>query len=89
MALQIAYTSTKYGFTSDTAYAKIDSFSGSLAHGVNFYVNIYSNAQARLGGAQPIGDTFFTLPYQDNMTFAGVYQYMKTLPEFPNSIDLL
>jgi hypothetical protein len=88
MALQINFTSTKFGVTSTVAYAKIDSFSGSLAYGVNFYVNIYASAQARLDGLQPIGDTMFNVPYSDNMTFTGVYTYAKTLPEFTGAIDV-
>jgi hypothetical protein len=88
MALQISYISPDYGITALESYAKIDSFRGNINF-INFLVNYYVNQEARLEGKSPIGFFYFTMPYQDGMTYTAVYNYLKTLPEFVGSVDLI
>jgi hypothetical protein len=87
MALQIHYTSPQFGINAENAYLKIETFNGNINE-VNFYASIYATAQARFEGKNPIGSFNFTIPYQDGMTYSSVYNYVKTLPEFVNSLDV-
>lgn len=86
MALQIQYTAPEYGVTAPVAYAKIDNFRGTISI-VYFNVYIYSTQVARSEGKQPIGYFEFSVPYSDNMTYANVYSYLKTLSGFENAVD--
>jgi hypothetical protein len=87
MALQIEYTSPDYGLYAPAAYAKIETFRGNINE-VHFTVLFYATAQARFEGKNPIGGFHFSMPYQDGMTYTSVYNHLKTLPEFANSLDV-
>jgi hypothetical protein len=87
MALQINYNSDQFGILANGAYAKIDSFRGNISR-VTFDVSYYVSQEARLEGKSPIGTFIFSVPYSDSMTYASVYNYLKTLPEFSGALDV-
>ena len=87
MALQNDFVDDNKGLTIANAYVKIGNFNGNKDN-VRFDIEVFVNSQARLAGKQPIGLFMFEIPYQDSMSIASLYTYLKTLPEFANAIDV-
>lgn len=86
MAIQTTFTTEAFGITAPAAYIKIDNFRGNINE-VHFQALVYADATARANGKNPIDGVAFTMPYQDGMTYALVYGYLKTLPGFETAVD--
>jgi hypothetical protein len=87
MALQISYNAEQFGISFDRAYAKIIMFEGNINE-VTFYISLFASQEARLANKNAISSFQFSMPYQDGMTYASVYNYLKTLPEFIGAQDV-
>ena len=86
MAIQ-ASIETNYGFTSLEAYAKINSFSGNKDL-LFFDVFVYMSADARTADKPFLAQKSYELPYVDGMSISSLYDYLKTLPEYINPLDV-
>ena len=93
MALTLRIENTEVGHTFDAAYAKITSFHGMIPPDpddetvVGFYVDFYATLEARQNNSRPIHRMNFhtSLPAGDFMP--GLYNYLKSLPEFTGAED--
>jgi hypothetical protein len=93
MALKINLTSTQYGVPATQAYVRVLNFNGDKNH-MMAMVATYYNAESAAAGARPLDQK----PYQfavgqintesgDDGVLAGIYNSLKTLPEFSGAID--
>ena len=87
MALQFNYESN-HGFTFDGGYLRI-----SVLHiqdgMVNFQYHIYANEQARQNNSIPLTQKTIQKPLVNfSVSYAELYTYLKTLPEFADAQDV-
>ena len=90
MALQVSIESEQLGYVFPEAYAKISQIA---AYNNNSYITVvfYANAEARaemrmqVTSKQLITET----PALHGEIYKLAYEFLKTLPEFAGSIDLL
>ena len=89
MALQhIDLPNTPYGGTIAIAYIKILKFAGNKDK-VDFSLAVYNSETDRLNDKKPLWVDSFTLPYTDNMSLSALYDYIKTLPVYVGSTDVI
>lgn len=92
MALQLNIELNN-GITVPTSYARIKCIIISHTKRRNIEMidlEIYNNKDSYDNDKEPIMDLKFTRPYDDTMTtsFADIYTYLKTLPEFAGATDV-
>ena len=85
MALQINFN-TQYGVTAPEAYARIERFRGDKNQ-ISVEIQVFFDAAAR-ETAQPIGGIYTELDLENGATMTEMYDALKLLPEFTNSIDV-
>jgi hypothetical protein len=85
MALQKSFT-TAHGFTTESAYARITSFSGNKDT-IQVLVEVHKDAQARTDEKQPIETFSISLPLAHGATMEQMYTALKLDSNFTNAID--
>ena len=91
MALQLNITETEVGASFNSAYAKIVSFHGEnmpdFGIMVNFIVDCYASSAAREQNARPVHRMHFDIKLPEGDLMVGLYNHLKTLPEFEGAED--
>jgi len=92
MALRLSYD-TKSGFTADQAYARISKVTVLHAGKEDMVVkvDIYYDEAAYQNGDIPIESLESVKAYDagGSQSFAGLYEFFKTLPEYAGAVDVL
>jgi len=93
MAIQVNLSSTQYGMPAPEAYVRVMSFSGDKKY-MMAMVAIYYNIAYAGSGARPIDQKPYQFPTEqingaigESSILTGIYNYLKSLPEFAGSID--
>ena len=87
MALQLNYNDDSRELVVPNAYAKIGEFNGNKEM-VIFTIEIFTSISARENNKQALTSSTHRVPYSDGMSIQGLYNYLKTLPEFANAVDV-
>ena len=93
MALKINLISTQYGIPATEAYVRVMNFNGDKNH-MMAMIATYYNSESAATGARPLDQK----PYQfavgqvnteagGDGVLAGIYNCLKTLPEFSGAVD--
>jgi len=92
MALQVNLSSTQFGVPATEAYVKVMNFNGDKSH-MMVMTATYYNAASSASGARPLDQK----PYQITIgqvndastnVMSGIYNTLKTLPDFSGAIDV-
>jgi hypothetical protein len=87
MALQILHTSQQTGAESPSAYARI--INGQFNKDrISFTVGIWYDATSASNNLQPLDQLWYELPMPTTASVTGLYNYLKSLPEFTGAIDV-
>ena len=91
MALQLNITDTEVGASFNAAYAKIAHFHGenmpAVGVRVDFIVDFFASSAAREQNARPVHRMHFGISLPEGDLMVGLYNYLKTLPEFEGAED--
>jgi hypothetical protein len=91
MALQLNITDTEVGASFNAAYAKIVHFHGENMPDagvmVDFIVDCYASSAAREQNARPVHRMHFGIRLPEGDLMVGLYNHLKTLPEFEGAED--
>ena len=90
MALELSFTSQTLGYTFPAAYAKITEVAAHSSQS-RIAVAYYANIQARVEGRSQVFQSTFPVDTTQlhGEIYAKAYEYLKTLPEFAGSVDVL
>lgn len=92
MALQQSYTSPQFGFTASEAYKHITRVEIDKTGVGNCTLVTFFNAAARWDDKNPLTTVGYSFVSGDltltGNVIADVYNYLKTLPEFADAIDV-
>lgn len=92
MAIESTYIAEKYGITPTAAYTKIVKFYVENNNGLDkiiLFTNTFYDQNARTNLKEPIGINDFQMTWFDGFTFADLYDFLKTQPEFVGAIDVI
>ena len=92
MAIISEYQSEQYGISSQDAYTKLSTFYvnniPSTEKTVAIFTETWINKQARLENKKPIGNNNYLMTSVSELfTFADIYNFIKSQPQFVNPID--
>lgn len=77
---------TSTGLSLTDSYARITRYLGDKEN-VEIFVSWYINEQARLSNKMHLQEKTYVCPLPEGDILPGLYNYLKTLPEFYNSVD--
>lgn len=98
MALRLSIENTAVGVAFSTAYARVEGVnahympsedleSSTFVLSAHVRVSFYATEEARFNNAHPVHQQNFRMDVPSGDLMPGIYNYLKTLPEFAEAED--